>query len=89
MKYEIRYYQDRSSYYVLCATCETIAEARELRAVAGDLVVEAATDRVVADPSWLWVWEKTSPGAYARNNLGRHRPGVELGRYGILLQESP
>lgn len=89
--YEIRYYQDWSSCYVLLATCDSLDEARELRKVSGDLVVEQATNTVVADPCWLWDWEKHDPSAYARQNLGRHRPGtitgphVELfGRYGVL-----
>lgn len=89
--YEIRYYQDWSSRYVLLATCDSIDEARELRKVSGDLVVESATDTVVADPCWLWDWEKQNPGTYARQNLGQHRPGtimgpyIELfGRYGVL-----
>jgi hypothetical protein len=96
--YEIRYYQDWSwsKRYVLLATCATIDEARALLGVSGDLVVEASTNVVVSDPRWLWDWEKTEPKAYARNNLGLHRPGtiagpfIELfGRYGILPQEAP
>jgi hypothetical protein len=89
--YEIRYYQDWSNRYLLLATCASLDEARELRKVSGDLVVDGATDTVVADPQWLWDWEKHEPGAYACRNLGQHRPGtiagpcIELfGRYGVL-----
>lgn len=96
MTYEIRYYQDWSNRYILHATCSTLDEARALRAVSGDLVVDAATDVVVADPSWLWDWEKTDDSSYSRKNLGRHRPGtiagpyVDLfGPYGILPREVP
>lgn len=91
MRYEIRYYRDLDHDYVLLATCATLAEARELRAVSGDLVVDAETNTVVADADWLWDWEKTDPQSYAHCNRGRHRPGtlvgpyIELfGRYGIL-----
>ena len=73
--YEIRYYQDWSSRYVLLATCSSLDEARELRKLSGDLVVDSTTDTVVADPQWLWDWEKHDPRAYAHQNLGQHRPG--------------
>lgn len=90
-KYQIRYYRDLDDDYVLLATCTTLDEARDLRKVSGDLVVDAETNTVVADPQWLWDWEKTDPQSYAQHYLGRHRPGtligphVELfGRYGVL-----
>jgi len=79
--YEIRYYQDWSSRYILLATCASLEEARELRKVSGDLVVNSTTDMVVADPQWLWDWEKHDPRAYARQNLGQHRPGTIAGPY--------
>ncbi len=89
-RYEIRYYQDLTGRYVLLATCASLEEARALRIVSGDLVVDGTTDVVVADPQWLWDWERCDPNAYARRQLGKHRPGtiaapyIELfGRYGI------
>lgn len=78
MTYEIRYYNDEANYYVLVATCAELDEARALRGMSGDLVVDAATNVVAADPRWLWDWEKTAPDSYARHNLGRHRPGTRL-----------
>jgi hypothetical protein len=95
MKYEIRYYRDSDNDYVVLATCDTIEQARDLRVVSGDLVVEAATNTVVADPSWLWDWEKTDPGSYARHQLGRRRPGrvvaphVEMFGYGGIGLSAP
>lgn len=82
--YEICYYQDWSSRYILLATCSSLDEACALRKVSGDLVVDSATDTVVADPRWLWDWEKHDPRAYARRNLGQHRPGKLFGRNGVL-----
>lgn len=89
-RYEIRYYQDHSKRYILLATCSSLDDARELRKVSGDLVVDS-TDTVVADSRWLWDWEKADPSSYAHQNLGQHRPGtiagprIELfGRYGVL-----
>ena len=89
--YEIRYYQDWNSQYILIATCASLDEARELRKVSGDLVVDSTTNVVVADPRWLWDWETKAEHSYARQHLGRHRPGtiagpyIELfGRYGVM-----
>ena len=78
MMYEIRHYQDWSSRYLVIATCGTIDEARELRCVSGDLVVENATDVVVDDLRWLWDWERIAMNSYARQNLGCHRPGKRI-----------
>jgi len=74
--FEIRYYCDYDDRYVVIATCETIDEASNLRQVSGDIVVNAATDIVVADSRWLWEWEHQS--SYARRQLGRHRPGQRI-----------
>ena len=77
--YEIRYYCDYDNRYVVIATCETIAEAVDRRQVSGDLVVEAAIDIVVSDPCWLWDWERDASNyIYARQQLGRHRPGQRV-----------
>jgi len=76
--YEIRHYRDANDRYVLIAICCSLEAARELRKVSGDLVVDSATDVVVADPQWLWEWER-SPRSYASQNLGRYRPGSIVG----------
>ena len=79
--YEIRYYQDWSARYIVVATCDALDKARDLRKVSGDLVVDCSTNIVVADPCWLWDWEKADARAYARQNLGKHRPGTIAGPY--------
>jgi len=77
MMYEIRYYCDYDDRYVVIATCATIGEACARRQVSGDLVVDAATDIVASDSSWLWDWERDT-SSYARCQLGRHRPGQRI-----------
>ena len=76
--FEIRYYNDYSHCYVVINTAATIEQAASLRQVAGDLVVDRATDVVAADPSWLWPWEQDNGAAYAYQHLGRHLPGRKI-----------
>lgn len=37
---------------------ETMAEALAMRQLAGDVVCDARTKRIVEDESWLWEWER-------------------------------
>jgi hypothetical protein len=76
--YEVRYYCDYDDRYVVIATCETIESAGRARQVSGDLVVDAATNVVASDSSWLWDWERDDTTSYARHHLGRHRPGQRI-----------
>jgi hypothetical protein len=78
MMFEIRYYNDHTRRYVVINTATTIEQAVPLRQVAGDLVVDVATDVVVADPIWLWPWEQDNRAAYAPRHLGRHMPGQRI-----------
>jgi hypothetical protein len=78
MTYEVRYYQDWSSRYVVIATCASIDEARSRRQLSGDLIVDVASDKVVLDPSWLWDWECDNHASYAYQQLGHHRPGKRI-----------
>jgi hypothetical protein len=73
--FEIRHYYNDHSCYVVINTVTTVEQAGALRRVAGDLVVDSATDIVVADPRWLWPWEQDNRAAYAYQQLGRHLPG--------------
>lgn len=77
-RYELRYYNDGTNQYVLLWTAATVDELATKRVVSGDLIVDAETEIVVDDPSWLWPWEHTRPN-YARSQLGKHRPGKICG----------
>lgn len=48
---------------------KTLAEARDLRFVSGDLVVYSGTMKIVPDDEWLWDWEKNSPQSYAQRGI--------------------
>ena len=89
--YEIRYYQDWSSRYIVLATCDSLAEEARARARCPGIWWSSGHNMVVADPYWLWDWEKDDPrrvrASEPRTTPPRHdrRPYVDLfGRYGVL-----
>lgn len=51
--------------YASIGFADTIEQASALRRASGDLVVEASTQKIVTDRSWLWDWEKNSEASYA------------------------
>lgn len=50
-------------------TCNTLEEAKALRAVSGDLVVDALTGDIVTDTGWLWDWELQDEASYAQRAI--------------------
>ncbi len=70
--YEVQYrrYHNRTGDFSSIASgLKTLEEAKQARAVSGDLVVESATDRIVTDKSWLWDWEREDPTSYAHQAI--------------------
>lgn len=47
----------------------TIAEAKKLRKVTGDLIVHAETHEVVKSRVWLWDFELKDPNCYAQKAI--------------------
>lgn len=68
MKYGIIYMRDSYPYhYKIMKTCRTLQEAKLLRAVSGDLVIDLKTRKIVVDYDWLWDWE--FGGSYALGKI--------------------
>lgn len=61
-------------FIVISAPHTTLAEAREARAVSGDLVVHNCSLRVVDSIDWLWEWEKAQSKCYARKAIRHDNP---------------
>jgi hypothetical protein len=38
--------------------CDTLEEAKKLRKVSGDIVIDPKKVSIVKDEAWLWDWEK-------------------------------
>ena len=61
--FRIIYCQDREyGAYRVMKRVETLEEARVLRKVSGDIVIDD-NDQVVTDRAWLFPWETTLGGA--------------------------
>jgi dipeptidase len=56
-------------YVVTAGAVPTLEAARDARSLSGDLVVRAGTREVIADPTWLWDWEKAQPHCYAARKI--------------------
>lgn len=61
--------QDRR---VLYTGFRTVAEARDARAVSGDLVVHGVTGTLVPSLGWLWDWEMADEQSFAQQMLRRY-----------------
>lgn len=65
--YRVIYCQDQEfGAYRVLERAETLNEARELRKVSGDIVIDD-NDQVVTDRAWLFPWETTLGGANPRS----------------------
>ena len=60
--------KDLSDCVVLSGPHISLVQAKEHRAVSGDLVINSVGD-VVQNTFWLWNWEKDDPQSYARRSL--------------------
>lgn len=63
---------------VVIGRASSLLEARELRAVSGDVVY--LDGEVCCDTFWLWPWERASGDSYALRRIvlaARHRRGEE------------
>jgi hypothetical protein len=58
---------------VICKRCPTIAYARAMRRVSGDIVVHSDTHEVVKDFGWLWEWELLDKNSYAYRAIDKAR----------------
>lgn len=75
MMYEVHFrrcFTNEKDYALIASGLTTLQEARDARKIAGDLVVEAATKKIVVDDSWLWEWEKGS-ACYAKDAINWQR----------------
>lgn len=43
----------------------SLLEARKLREVSGDIVVDATTRKIIPNKAWLWQWERDDPTTFA------------------------
>lgn len=69
--FRIIYCQDREyGAYRVMERVETLEEARVLRKVSGDIVIDD-NDQVVTDRAWLFPWETTLGGAKLKTNSRR------------------
>ena len=55
--------------FTIIADNLSLPEAKRLRVVSGDLVVNQKTKKVVQSDYWLWDWEKKDPSCYARKAM--------------------
>lgn len=63
-----RYYNTRTDF-TLIGQAYTVAEAKKLRCVSGDLVINAVTGEVVKNKVWLFGWEIKDPNCYAQKAI--------------------
>lgn len=70
--YEIHFrrsFTNKGDYTTIAENIKTLAEAATLRQLSGDLVVYAATHKVVPDTAWLFEWELLDKDCYARKAI--------------------
>jgi hypothetical protein len=69
--YEVHYrrWLDTPKDYSKVGEASTLEEAKNFRAVSGDLVVHRDTHKVVKDSAWLWDWERADPQCYAQRAI--------------------
>ena len=83
--FRIIYCQDREyGTYRILARAETLEEARALRKVAGDIVIDD-NDKVVTDRAWLFPWEVALGGAKPSKYTSARRRNYALTQ--IMWQE--
>lgn len=61
-----KYYDTTDIFQEVVVGIRSLAEAKNLRSVSGDLVVNQETNKVVSGADWLFDWEKSDPNCYAR-----------------------
>lgn len=76
-----RFYHSKDDRVVMRERIATLAEARDLRVVSGDLVVYQKTSEVVVNDEWLWDWEKAKDECYARRAINSVKvdPNIYIG----------
>lgn len=63
-----RNYNTRNDY-VTIGFAPTVAAAKKLRVVTGDLVVDMRSGEVVKNRIWLWDFERQNPKSYAQRAI--------------------
>jgi hypothetical protein len=66
--YQAGFSYNPASRCYICATAQTLEEAKANRVCGGDLVVDRHM-AIVPDKSWLWDWELRDPRAYAHRAI--------------------
>ena len=64
-----RHFNSKNDYVEVKRNLDTLEQARDSRAVSGDLVVFAGTMDVVPSDEWLWDWEKQDSQSYAQRAM--------------------
>ena len=68
MTYRVVFKHLRTDEYILVGTAKSLAEAKELRRVSGDLVF-GNDGKIVKDLRWLWDWELNSESSWAQEMI--------------------
>ena len=65
--------------FVTFDNCYTLFEAREIRKVSGDVVIDLETGKVAQSHEWLWEWELLDETCYSQKAI----KGKVLGRLNV------